>query len=94
MAAYLCKKFHQFSNFKKFTGILNDSVFSHDFLCFLSQLEALESKYIYFPVLPIIEQGEVDIMITAYSIHRTDRESLHVSVSVSTSVLCVFYENT
>ena len=47
------------------------------------QLEAGNQKYIHFPVLPIIESGEIEVKITAYSPVDKDMEQIKIQVSVS-----------
>ena len=53
------------------------------FLVIFFQLEAKSSKYIHFPVLPIIGRGEVTIQISAYSSLRYERVQKTITLDVS-----------
>ena len=56
------------------------------------QLRAGENKWIYFPVVPIIETGEITIKFTAYSFLRIDTEEVTVEIVVRYAflVMCFF----
>ena len=51
----------------------------------LTQLRSGENKWIHFPVVPIIETGEITIKFTAYSFLRTDSEEVTIEVIVSST---------
>lgn len=48
------------------------------------QLEPFEYRYIHFPVLPVIETGEVTVVITAYTFFDADRDERTIEVKVGT----------
>ena len=56
--------------------------------CFL-QLPSNEWRYVHFPVVPVIEAGEITVVIEAFSILRTDYEELTIEIEVTSQlILC------
>ena len=47
------------------------------------QLEAGENRYVYYPIVPVIESGDVTVRLTAFSFYDKDEAELSFSVSVS-----------
>ena len=53
-----------------------------------------ESRWLHIPIMPIIDEGTVNIVFSAYSIVRIDREKVQLQVIVSLLLLFSKYRTT